>query len=49
MISDEISRFILEVITVGGGATAIAYGAFMWFGKRWLEEKFARRIKAFKH
>jgi len=49
MIPDKIIKFIIEVITVGGGATAIAYGAFTWFGKKWLEGEFAERLKAFKH
>ena len=49
MFSDDIQRFVIEVITVGGGAAAIAYGIFVWLGKKWLEGKFAERLEAFKH
>ena len=31
------------------GATALAYGAFVWFGKRWLEQVFAKNLDDFRH
>ena len=40
MFSEELVRFIVEVITVGGGAAAIAYLAFTYFGKKWLDGKY---------
>lgn len=30
-------------------AAAIAYGAFKWFGKRWIEHRFSERLEAFRH
>ena len=46
---EVIFEFIGEVVAVGGAAAVIAYGIFVFFGKKWLETKFSERLEAYKH
>jgi len=38
-----------EILAVGGTAAGIAYGLFVFLGKKWLENRFAERLEAYKH
>jgi hypothetical protein len=46
---NEVIRTILQMLAVGGGATVLAYGAFVWLGQRWLEQQFAKDLERFRH
>ena len=46
---DEILQFIGKVVAYGGGAAAVAYGLFIFLGKRWIESIFSERLETFKH
>lgn len=41
--------YIGQLVLYGGGSVAIAYGAFVFFGKNWIEHKFSERLKKFEH
>lgn len=49
MLPDGIVDFFINVIAVGGGSAAIAYVIFMYWGKKWLDDKFAKQLQDFKH
>ena len=49
MMEFSVSEIILGLLTSGGGAAAVAYGLFRFFGKAWMDELFARRLEAFRH
>lgn len=49
MLSEDVLSFVTEILAVGGGATAFAYLAFTYFGKKWLDGKFAKSLEAFRH
>ena len=38
-----------QLLLYGGGAVAIAYGAFRLLATKWLDSKFAQQLEAFKH
>jgi len=38
-MSQEIFEFIGQIIAIGGGAAAIAYAVFIFFGKKWIEDR----------
>src|SRR5437867_8574244 len=40
---------MLQIIAIGGGAAALAYGLFVWLGKRWLEQHFAKSLERLRH
>ena len=44
-----LSEFILSILAAGGGAAAISFALFRFFGQSWLENLFARRMEAFRH
>jgi len=44
-----IYELLGKIVAYGGGAVAIAYGAFTFFGKKWLEAKFDERLASFRH
>jgi len=41
-------QFIGELVLYCGGAVAIAYGLFVFLGKKWIENKFAARLQEYK-
>jgi hypothetical protein len=41
--------FITGLVTYGGGSTVIAYLCFQFFGKSWLESRFAKELEGFRH
>lgn len=45
----NIAAAIGAIVTVGGGAAWIAYSIFKALGEKWLEQKFATQLEAFKH
>jgi len=48
-MSDEITRFIGEVVVYGGGAAAVAYALFVFLGKNWIENQFAKGLQKYRH
>jgi len=48
-VTEQILRFIGEVVVYGGGAAAIAYLVFQFLGKSWIENKFAQKLEQYKH
>ena len=51
-MTDEVTAilmFIGKVLAFGGSAAAFAYAIFVWLGKKWLEDRFARRLEDYKH
>ena len=46
---EQFFEAIGKVVAVGGVAAAIAYGLFLFLGKQWIEDKFARRMEAYKN
>lgn len=47
-MDSEILKIIGEVVAYGGGAAAIFYGILRFFGQKWLDEKFSKRLEEFK-
>jgi hypothetical protein len=45
----NIAAAIGAIVTVGGGVAWIAYSVFKTLGEKWLEQKFATQLEAFKH
>ena len=48
-MSEEILKFIGRVVAYGGGGVAVAYGLFIFFGKKWMENKFSQRLEEYKN
>jgi hypothetical protein len=46
---ESLWSFIAGIVAYGGGATVIAYFAFQFFGKSWLDNKFAKGLEKFRH
>lgn len=46
---DFLIPFILEMLAYSGGAAVIAYLLFQYFGKTWIENKFAERLNLLRH
>ncbi len=46
---DEVLKFIGQLVAYGGGSVAIAYLAFQFLGKSWIEAKFAERLEQLRH
>jgi hypothetical protein len=40
----EIFGFIGKIVVYGVGTVTIAYGVFIFLGKKWIENKFAERL-----
>jgi hypothetical protein len=49
MNTDELMKFILQMLAYGGGSTATAYLLFQWLGRKWIENKFAQRLDQLRH
>ncbi|QXD15830.1 hypothetical protein GQ464_002455 [Rhodocaloribacter litoris] len=45
---DTILQLLGQIVLVGGGATAIAYGLLKFIGQKWIDQKFAERLEEFK-
>lgn len=48
-ISDAILKLLGEALAYGGGGAVVAYLLFQYFGKNWIENKFAQRLEQHKH
>ncbi|MCJ7603018.1 MAG: hypothetical protein MUO63_16155 [Desulfobulbaceae bacterium] len=48
-MKDEILKFIGSVIAYGGGGAVVAYGIFVFFGKKWIESKFSQKLEEYKN
>ena len=46
---EQFYEAIGKIVAVGGGAAAIAYGLFLFLGKRWIEDKFSMRLESYKN
>lgn len=42
-------EFVLQLLGAGGVGFAAAFGAFKYFSKAWLDNKFSERLELFKH
>lgn len=49
IIMSEIFDLLGRALVYAGGSTATAYAAFKWFGEKWIEDKFSRRLAALQH
>ena len=47
-MADNVAEYIGQIALSASTAAIIAYGAFRWFGKRWIEHRFAQRLEEFK-
>ncbi|MDO9166219.1 MAG: hypothetical protein Q7U13_08945 [Rhodoferax sp.] len=45
----EILNLIGKIVAYGGGAAVVAYGIFRFLGQKWIENKFAEKLEAYKH
>lgn len=48
-MSEEILKFLGSVIVYGGGGAAVAYGLFVFLGKKWIEDKFSKSLETYKN
>jgi hypothetical protein len=48
-MTDAILMFIGKVVAYGGGGAAVAFGLFRFFGKKWIENKFAQNLEKYKN
>lgn len=48
-MSEQVLKFVGEVVAYGGGSAAVAYLLFQFLGKSWIENKFAQRLDQLKH
>ena len=45
---ETVLQFIGKIVLYGGGAVGLAYGLFVFLGKKWIENKFATRLQEYK-
>jgi hypothetical protein len=45
----DLAAWIVAVFAVGGSSAVIAFGLFRWFGEKWLDQHFKKRLEALKH
>ena len=48
-MENTIIIFLGKVLAYGGGGAAVAYGLFMFWGKKWIENKFSKSLEEYKH
>jgi hypothetical protein len=49
MTETEVMKFLFQMLAYGGGSATVAYLLFQWFGKTWIENKFAQRLDQLRH
>lgn len=47
-MNEAFLQFIGKIVLYGGGAVGIAYGFFVFLGKKWIENWFATRLQEYK-
>ncbi len=47
-MENDVLLLLGKIIAYGGGISIIFYGVLRYFGKKWLDEKFSKRIEEFK-
>jgi hypothetical protein len=47
-MNEAFLQFIGEIVLYGVGAAGIAYGLFVFLGKKWIENRFATRLQEYK-
>lgn len=47
--AEDILKFLAQVLAYGGGGAAVSYLLFQYFGKTWIENKFAQRLEQLRH
>lgn len=45
----DFAKWLAGLGITGGLAATIAYGAFQFLAKKWLDERFTERLETFKH
>jgi len=48
-MENTIIIFLGKILVYGGGGAAVAYGLFMFLGKKWIENKFSKSLEIYKH
>lgn len=46
---NAIAALFGKVVAIGGGSVAVAYAAFVFLGKKWIENTFQARLNSLKH
>jgi hypothetical protein len=47
-MAETIFEFVGKIVLYGGGAVGIAYALFVFLGKKWIENKFAKKLEEYK-
>jgi hypothetical protein len=45
---ETLLQFVGKVVFYGGGAVGLAYGLFIFLGKKWIENKFTAKLQEYK-
>ena len=48
-MNEAILNFIGSVVAYGGGGAVIAYGVFVFLGRKWIENKFSQQLEEYKN
>jgi hypothetical protein len=48
-MSESVFEIVGKIIVYVGACVAIAYGFFIFLGKKWIENQFQRRLESYKH
>ena len=48
-VTEQLLKFLGEIVAYGGGAAVIAYFVFQFLGKTWIENKFAQKLDQNRH
>lgn len=46
---ENVYEVVGKIVAYGGGSVAIAYGAFTFLGKKWIENIFQKQLEDFRH
>ena len=48
-LMEQILKLLGGIVIVGGGSGVVTYGLLKYFGKKWIDIKFAQQLEGFKH
>jgi hypothetical protein len=48
-LMEQILKLLGGIVIVGGGGGVVTYGLLKYFGKKWIDIKFAQQLEGFKH